>query len=121
MTAKKAPGIAAEVLDRYTNLVATQPDVELKGATMPYTAVNGNMFSFIAPDSSLNLRLSKTDKAAFLTQHQAAETMQHGVVMKEYVVVPDTMWSDAATLTHYFQQSCTYAKTLKPKATRRKA
>lgn len=31
----------------YERLVATDPRVERKGVTMPYTSVNGHMFSFL--------------------------------------------------------------------------
>ena len=37
----------AEKVELYNKLVATIPAVERKGASMPYTSLNGNMFSFL--------------------------------------------------------------------------
>jgi hypothetical protein len=34
----------------YEKLVATNPGVERKGATMPYTSVNGHMFSLLTKE-----------------------------------------------------------------------
>ena len=42
-----------DVLDLYDRLIATQPDVQRKGATVPYTWLNGHMFSFLTPDGHL--------------------------------------------------------------------
>ena len=39
----KTSPIPAELLERYDRLIATQPDVARKGATMPYTSVNGHI------------------------------------------------------------------------------
>jgi hypothetical protein len=86
--AAKASTISAEVLERYRQLISSQPDIELKGAAMPYTSINGNMFSFLSPDGALNLRLSQTDLAAFLADHKTEQTIQHGVVLKDYAIVP---------------------------------
>ena len=115
----KGTPIRPDILDLYRKLVATQPDVEVKGATMPYTSVNGNMFSFLSGEGQLNLRFSKSDLAAFLEKHDAKQSVQHGVVMKEYAAVPDKLLRTVDVLTPYFRQSYTYAKRLKPKATKR--
>ena len=69
-------GIPAARLADYDRLIATQPDIERKGATMPYTSMNGHMFSFLSPSGSLALRLPAGERAAFLdrygtTLHQA--------------------------------------------------
>ena len=119
MAAKKTSDIAPEILARYGTLAASLSGVELKGVTMPYTAHRGNMFSFLAPDGSLNLRLSPEDRAEMMTEFQARQTVQHGVSMKEYVVVPKRVWEDDANLKHYFARSFAYAEGLKPKATKR--
>jgi hypothetical protein len=41
--------ISQDVLGLYDLIIATQPDVKRKGATMPYTSLNGHMFSFLTP------------------------------------------------------------------------
>jgi hypothetical protein len=87
--ATKTTPIPTDILERYQQLVTTQRDVVLKRATMPYTPVNGNMFSFIYRDGKLNLRLAKADPKSFLEQYKTEQSIQHGVIMKEYAVVPD--------------------------------
>jgi hypothetical protein len=31
----------------YAKLIETNPDIELKGVRMPYTSLNGHMFTFL--------------------------------------------------------------------------
>ena len=42
----KATGVPAAKLSLYEKLVATNPRLERKGSTTPYTSRNGHMFSF---------------------------------------------------------------------------
>ena len=53
-----------ESLALYERLVATNPEVERKGATMPYTSVNGHMFSFLGKDGGVALRLPAEELSA---------------------------------------------------------
>ena len=76
--------------ERYDRLIATQPDVVRKGAAMPYTSVNGNMFSYLQ-DGHLVLRLPADERAAFLDRHDTHLHQTHGIVQKEYVDVPDAL------------------------------
>lgn len=43
---KENSAIPTAKLELYEKLVATCPEVERKGASMPYTSHNGHMFSF---------------------------------------------------------------------------
>ncbi len=52
-----SPEYAAKVA-LYEKLVATNPAVERKGATMPYTSVSGHMFSVLDKTGTLALRLA---------------------------------------------------------------
>lgn len=54
-----------ENLDLYTALMSTLPNTEIKGATMPYTSMNGNMYSFLK-DGLVGLRLPTTIREAFI-------------------------------------------------------
>ena len=62
--AVKGSNVPKEQLDLYKKLVSTDPQTELKEDTVPYTSLNGHMFSYIN-EGSLVLRLSEEDKAAF--------------------------------------------------------
>jgi TfoX/Sxy family transcriptional regulator of competence genes len=101
----------------YDALLATNPEIERKGATMPYTSVNGNMFSLLTADGTLALRLSTSDREAFLKKHKTTLCEQYGVVMKEYVRVPATMLPNTRQLAKYLALSYQYARSLKPKPT----
>src|SRR5437868_2485949 len=105
----------------YEKLVATNPKVERKGATMPYTSLNGHMFSLLTRDGHLILRLAPTDREAFLKKYKTKVPELYGAVMKEYAEVPDVLLKKTAELRKYFDLSYAYVATLKPKATKKKA
>ena len=111
--------ISEDTLRAYDALVATHPEIERKGATMPYTAVNGNMFSFLTPDGILALRLAAPDREAFMGRYDTQLVQQHGAVMKEYVAVPADLLDRLEELTPWFDRSCDYVTSLKPKMTAR--
>ncbi len=64
MAKKTATGLPADKLELYEKLVATNPEVERKGATTPYTSLNGHMFSFLTETGTLALRLGTDDRDA---------------------------------------------------------
>ena len=92
--------------------------VERKGATMPYTSVNGNMFSFLDKEGNLNVRLGAQSLEDYLTKFKTVQSVQHGVVMKEYLVVPDKVVASAKELKKWMDMSLRYANSLKPKKAR---
>lgn len=102
-------------LELYEELVATNPEVERKGKTMPYTSRNGHMFSFLTKEGKLALRLSDEDREAFVEEYGTEPVVQYGAVMKEYVEVPQELLEDADELKRYFDMSYEYVGTLKPK------
>jgi TfoX/Sxy family transcriptional regulator of competence genes len=118
--AKPTSTAPADILASYEKLVATNPKVERKGATMPYTSVNGHMFSFLTRTGTLALRLPAEDLEAFRKKYQARLCEQHGSVMKEYVEVPDALLKKTQELKKYFDLSYAYVASLKPKPTKRK-
>jgi hypothetical protein len=117
---KPAPRAAEDRVALFEALLATIPEIERKGAAMPYTSVNGNMFSLLTPEGKLALRLPSPDREQFLQRHRTKLCEQYGVVMKEYVEVPDGLLEDTPALSPYLELSYRYASSLKPKATTRK-
>lgn len=109
----------AEKLAAYTDLVAGFDDLAIKGKATSYTSMNGNMFSFLAPDGTLAFRLSKDDYAEFEGRYGNAEVRQYGSVMRGYVGVPDEVIRDADALSKLFAACVAHAKTLKPKPTKK--
>jgi TfoX/Sxy family transcriptional regulator of competence genes len=121
MAAKRPSPIPAEKIAQYEKLVATLPGVERKGADNPYTSLNGNMFSLLhSPQGRLALRLPEDERAKFLKRYNTKLFEAYGAVMREYVAVPDALLAKPQELQKYFAISHAYAKTLKPKPTKKK-
>lgn len=119
MTKPKAVA-SPEKVKLYEQLVATNPAVELKGATMPYTSLNGNMFSVLSKKGVLAMRLPEGPREAFLKKYKSELWEDYGAVMKEYVVVPDALLVKTRELQKYFEISLGYVSSLKPKASTKK-
>jgi TfoX/Sxy family transcriptional regulator of competence genes len=120
MTKEKNNSIPAYVTELYDKLVSTIPGIERKGAAMPYTSFNGHMFSFLAPDGTMALRLAEKERNEFLDKFKTVLVVRHGIVMKEYAAVPESLLQKTKELSEYFTISLEYIKTLKPKATKKK-
>lgn len=106
-------------LELYDKLINTLPKVERKGKAMPYTALNGHMFSFLSKDGIMGLRLSEKDRSSFINQFNSQLMEQHGHMMKEYVIVPNAVLKDTEKLSIYLQKSLDYISELKPKSTKK--
>ncbi len=118
--AKKDPsGIDESTLQAYAAVVGSIDGLPRKGKTMPYTSINGHMFSFLDKTGTLSLRLPKEEREAFLSDYDTTLSVQHGRVMKEYVLVPSALLHDLALLAPIFQKSYGYALSLKPKPSKK--
>jgi TfoX/Sxy family transcriptional regulator of competence genes len=107
-------------VELYDKLIATIPGLERKGAANPYTAINGNMFTLLH-DSTLAIRLPEEKREEFLKKHKTKLYEAYGAVMQEYVEVPEAMLKNTKELKKYLELSYAYAKTLKPKPTKKKS
>jgi len=114
LTEKSA--IPSASLELYEKLVARRPDVERKGAAMPYTSVNGHMFSFLTETGTLALRLPDGEREAFLEKYATKLCERHGTVMKEYAVVPASLLAKTSELGKWFDRSIAHVASLKPKS-----
>ena len=114
------PTVPADKLALYEKLVATIPGLERKGATVPYTSVNGNMTSYLAKSGTLALRLPDGIREEFLKKYKTNLCMAYGIVQKEYVDVPDALLKKTAELKPYFAKSYAYVSGLKSKPTTKK-
>jgi len=101
----------------YNKLVAMHSAAERKGDTVPYTSINGNMYSYLSKDGFLALRLPQGDREAFLEKYNATLVLAYGIIQKEYVTVPDSLLIKTDELKPYFEMSYKYVSSLKPKAT----
>src|SRR5678809_844030 len=103
----------------YEKLVATNPRVDRKGATMPYTSLNGQMFSILTKENRLGLRLPAKERTEFLKKYKTTLCEQYGYVQPEYVVVPDALLKKTRELKPFFDLSYEYVASLKPKPTKK--
>jgi len=115
MPAKPAAGRVA----LYDRLIATNPKIERKGDANPYTSLNGNMFTLLH-QSRLAIRLPEDEREKFLKKYKTTLFEAYGTVMKEYVAVPNALFEKTKELQKYLDVSYEYAKTLKPKPTKKK-
>jgi len=106
-----------EKIKLYNNLVAAHPEAECKGATIPYTSLNGHMYSYFTKYNFVALRLPVDERAIFIDKYKTKLVEQYGIVQKEYVAVPDSPLAKTAELLPYFDISYKYVSTLKPKPT----
>jgi hypothetical protein len=113
-------GAPPDKLALYEKLVATNPNVERKGETVPYTSVNGHMFSYLSKDGKLELRLPPEEREKFLKRYKAKLCESYGKVQPEYVEVPDSLLAATRELKTFFDCSYKYVSSLKPKPTKTK-
>jgi TfoX/Sxy family transcriptional regulator of competence genes len=119
MAAAKKSQIPADKSELYDKLIATHPRIDRKGATMGYTSLNGNMFTYLGPSGKLALRLPDNEREEFLKKYKTHLFEAYGTVMKEYVTVPDLLFKNTKELKKYLALSYDYVATLKPKATKK--
>ena len=111
--------IPQEKIAFYDRLIATNPEIERKGVTNPYTSYNGHMFTHLGKTGTCGIRLPKEARKAFLEKYNTTLYESHGAVMKEYVAVPDELLADTEQLKTYLDLSYKYVKSLKPKPTKK--
>ena len=107
----------AAALALYEKLIATNPRVQRKGDTVPYTSLNGNMQSALHKDATVALRLPSPARETFLKKYKTSLAAHYGVIQPEYVVVPDKLLAKTAELKPYFDDSVSYVASLKAKPT----
>ena len=55
-----------EKIDLFDKLIASMPEIERKGDIVPYTSLNGNMFTQMNKSGSVGLRLCIKDREKFI-------------------------------------------------------
>lgn len=106
-----------EKVSLYNKLVESYPTALRKGDTIPYTSLNGHMYSLLTKADEVALRLPEIERISFIKKYKTKLLEQYGIVQKEYVVVPDSLLAKTNELKQYFDISFKYISTLKPKAT----
>lgn len=114
---KKKTTISKEKLEQYDLLIAEVTGMARKGVTLPYTSMNGNMYTMMRKDGTLGIRLSDEDRQSFMEEYDTIPFENYGAMIKEYVEVPDRVFMDTDLMIKYLSMSHEYAKLLKAKAT----
>ena len=104
----------------YDRLVATNPGLERKGKTMPYTSANGYMFSLLNKAGEIGIRLPKQEGQRFIEEHDSGPFLSYGAVMRDYVLIPEHMFEDMDLLAAYLDESHRYVRSLPPNPTTKK-
>ncbi|MEM9515179.1 MAG: TfoX/Sxy family protein [Actinomycetota bacterium] len=118
MAKRTYPG-PAEALAAYEAVVAGNPEVPRKGAQNPYTARDGNMFSFLTSDGTMALRIPPDRHDEFAAQYDTGPVEQYGATMRGYLSIPDELLRDTAALQPWFDATYDWIGTLPPKSTTR--
>ena len=62
--------------------------IKLKGNSIPYTSLNGHMFSYLDRDGSMALKLPKQELDIFIEKYKTDFHRAYGIVQKDYATVP---------------------------------
>ena len=78
------------------------------------------MFTLLnPPKGDLAIRLSPEEREKFIKKYKTRLFEAYGAVMKEYVAVPYSLLPKTRELAKYLELSYEYAKTLKPKPSKK--
>ncbi|MCT4629439.1 hypothetical protein [Winogradskyella sp.] len=104
-----------DALKIYDDITEACSGFDRKGKKMIYTSSNGYMFTLLNKDAEIGIRLPKEEAAEFMNKYNTGHYYSYGAKMKDYVLVPESLWTDKKLMVSYFEQSFAYVNTLKPK------
>ncbi|MEW5736422.1 MAG: TfoX/Sxy family protein [Thermodesulfobacteriota bacterium] len=110
---KKVP---QELADHLDSVMADFPSVRKTMFGCPAYFVNGNMFA-AAHQENVILRLHEKDREALQRENDEAGPFgpMEGRVMKEYLAVPESLYSDMQEFRRWLARSYEYVKALPEK------
>ncbi len=104
-----------EKLAYYDKLVAHSGKFERKGKNMCYTSANGYMFSMLNKDGEIGIRLPKDAGKKFMKEHSTTPFKSHGAFMRDYVLIPDSLYDDMELLSETLEEAYQHVMSLEPK------
>ena len=104
-----------EKLKSYDDLVARCPRFVRKGKTMPYTSVNGYMFSLFNKAGEIGIRFSKERQKEYLDKFDTSLFKSYGAVMQGYILITKTMQEEIDVVVDLLNESYDYVMSLEPK------
>ena len=105
-----------EQLKFYDSLIDQCQDFDRKGKTMIYTSDNGYMFSLLNKAGEIGIRLPKALAKQFVETYGGLdEYRSYGSKMKEYVLVPESLYEHPDIIVDYLKKSHAYVLSLPKK------
>lgn len=99
----------------YDDLLSHTPEIERKGKTVPYTSDNGYMFSIVNKEGEIGIRLPKDFRQAHVDDLGDQIFKSHGAVMRDYVLLPESILENPEKFAFYIRESHKYVNSLEPK------
>jgi len=103
-----------KALKIYEELINNHPEVKRKGKRLPYTSMNGNMFSVISKEGHIGLRFSEESVERYIDLYGFTKYVKNDKVMEDYVTISDE-FLDNELLVDLFNECVEYAKSLQAK------
>lgn len=104
-----------DALKIYDAITEACTGFERKGKKMIYTSSNGYMFTLLNKAAEIGIRLPKDEAAKFMEEYNTGFYYSHGAKMKDYVLVPESLWANKNLMVNSFEQSFAYVNSLPPK------
>lgn len=105
-----------DLLALFKSVTEPHDGIEVKGKKMPYTAVNGNMFAFLAPEDTLCFRYAEPRRKKLAEQWGKGLVKQYNATMHGYVALPESELPNAQAL---YDECVAFARSLPPKPTKK--
>lgn len=109
-----------ENLERYKKLL-DKHGIECKGKKMPYTSLNGHMYTFHDKEGCVSFRFDEPYLKWFLEEFDAKRSIQYNSVMRGYAIIPQHILEDEEELDKHFKASMKFIQSLPPKVTKKKS
>ena len=86
-----------------------------KGKTMPYTSANDYIFTLFNKAGEIGIRFSKEVQEKYITQFNTTIYKSYGAVMRGYILIPESMYSNTDLIVALLNESYDYVMSLDPK------
>lgn len=103
-----------EKLELYSQALE-KAGIRKKGETLPYSSINGNMFSQMNKEGGLGLRFSDDVKEKYIAEFNSGTFSSYGKELKGYVLIPEGIIKDTHKLSLLLKESRDYVSRLPKK------
>jgi hypothetical protein len=104
-----------DALKVYDEIVGACKGFERKGKKMIFTSTNGYMFTLLNKEAEIGIRLPKDKAVKFMKDYNTGHYYSYGAKMKDYVLVPESLWAELGLMVAYFELSFAYVNSLSSK------